>query len=422
MLGGTLITLLGAGLWGLNAVVSKYLMGRGIDTMWMVNFRMITSGLVLLIFALFRNPHGIFDIWKDRKSVIRLLVIALFAFGLCQPTYYISIDYSNAGIASAIQQTAPVFVLIYVIIKERRRPAGAELSALALVMAGSFLISTHGDAGALAIHPLALLSGLISALCCALYITLPSELIKRYGTFETVGWGLFLGGIFIAPFCKLWNFPSQWDVSLIAGMIFIILPGAAFAFALFLYGTSIVGPVRGGVYNLFEPVTALMASVLLLSQSFHPAEICGTAAILAGIAVLTVSRQEPANTEPAVEEQAEEEPAAEDPAAEEQADDASEPAKEEKSYKDIIVEKLSEEAVEHYGEGKQSSSGYQMQSFVGVTIYPTEEENVYGFEARYSYPGDGEYWKAVFTGTCKVEGDVCTAYDIEWGEAKPDKD
>ena len=82
MLSGTLITLLGAGLWGLNAVVSKYLMARGIDTMWMVNFRMITSGLVLLIFALFRNPHGIFDIWKDRKSVMRLLVISLFAFGL----------------------------------------------------------------------------------------------------------------------------------------------------------------------------------------------------------------------------------------------------------------------------------------------------------------------------------------------------
>ena len=70
MIAGALITLAGAALWGLNAVVSKYLMGRGIDTMWMVNFRMITSGLVLLVFALFKNPHGLFDIWKDRKLLI----------------------------------------------------------------------------------------------------------------------------------------------------------------------------------------------------------------------------------------------------------------------------------------------------------------------------------------------------------------
>ena len=288
---GTLITLAGAGLWGLNAVVSKSLMARGVDTMWMVNFRMITSGLVLLIFAFIKDPHGIFDIWKDRKSVIRLLVIAVFAFGLCQPTYYISIDHSNAGIASAIQQTAPVFVLIYVIISERRKPAASELAALALVIGGSFLISTHGDVGALAISPVALISGLVSALCCALYITLPSSLIRRYGTFETVGWGLFIGGCVIAPFCRLWNFPAAWDGPMIWGMIFIILPGAALAFALFLYGTSIVGPVRGGVYNLFEPVMALAASALWLGQSYHPTEIGGTAAILAGIAILTVAKE-----------------------------------------------------------------------------------------------------------------------------------
>ncbi len=291
MLSGTLITLLGAGLWGLNAVVSKFLMARGVDTMWMVNFRMIASGFALLMFAFFRNRRGLFDIWKDRDSVIRLLIIAVFAFGLCQPTYYISIDYSNAGIASAIQQTAPVFVLIYVIIKEHRKPTAAELTALVLVIAGSFLISTHGDISALAIHPIALISGLISALCCALYVTLPSKLIKRYGTFETVGWGLFVGGIVVAPFCKLWNFPEAWDAPMIWGMLFIILPGAALAFALFLYGTSIVGPVKGGVYNLFEPVTALAASALWLSQSYHITEICGTAAILAGIAILTVAKE-----------------------------------------------------------------------------------------------------------------------------------
>lgn len=289
---GTVITLTGAGLWGLNAVVSKYLMARGLETMWVVNFRMIMSGIVLLIAAAFRDPGGFFDIWKDRRSVIRLLIIAAFAFGVCQTTYYLSIDYSNAGIASAIQQTAPVFVLIAVIIREHRLPRRAELLTLPLVIFGSFLIATHGDIHALAVDPLALLFGLISALTCALYMVLPSELIRRYGTFETVGWGLFLGGCMIAPFCRLWEFPAAWDGALIAGMIFIILPGAAIAFAMFLYGTSIVGPVKGGVYNLFEPVVAVTASAALLGQSFHIAELLGIAAILLGIAILTVSKAE----------------------------------------------------------------------------------------------------------------------------------
>lgn len=288
LIAGTFITLLGAGLWGLNAVVSKYLMARGIDTMWMVNFRMITSGFVLLVFAAVRSPRTFFDIWKERRSAARLLVIAVLAFGVCQLTYYLSIGYSNAGIAAAIQQTAPIFVLIAVIVTERRGPSAVELVTIPMVIVGSFLIATHGDPHALAIHPLALIFGLISALMCALYITMPAGLIRRYGTFETVGWGLFLGGCFLAPFCRLWQFPQEWDAAAIAGMAFIILPGAAVAFALFLYGTSLVGPVRGGVYNLFEPVVAVTASALLLGQNFHIAEILGISCILLGIAILTV--------------------------------------------------------------------------------------------------------------------------------------
>ena len=291
--GGTLITLTGAALWGLNAVASKYLMARGIDTMWMVDFRMGMSGLALLVYAFIRSPRRAMDIWKDPRAVRRLLVIACLAFGVCQLTYYLTINYSNAGIAAALQQTAPVFVLIYVILSERRKPTAAELVVFPLVIAGSFLIATHGDPGALAIHPLALVFGLTSALMSALYITLPSGLIREYGTFETVGWGLFLGGIFLAPFCRIWEFPQTWDIRIAAGLAFIILPGAAFAFALFLYGTSIVGPVRGGVYNLFEPVVAVTASVIFLSQSFYITEITGIIMILTGIAVLTLARQKP---------------------------------------------------------------------------------------------------------------------------------
>ena len=290
LIAGTLIALTGAALWGLNAVVSKYLMARGLDPMWTANFRMITSGLVLLIPAAVKDPRGLFDIWKDRNSVIRLLAIAAFAFGVCQLTYYLSIGYSNAGIASAIQQTAPVYVLIAVILIEHRKPHAVELITLPLVIGGSFLIATHGDASALAIHPLALVFGLISALCSALYMVLPPPLVRRYGTYETVGWGLFIGGCFLAPFCRLWEFPGGWDIPMAAAMVFIIIPGASMAFGLFLYGASIVGPVRAGVYNLFEPVVAVTASAVLLGQSFHITEILGIACILTGIAILTISR------------------------------------------------------------------------------------------------------------------------------------
>ena len=289
---GTFLTLLGAALWGSCATVSKHLMDIGeLDTMWMTNFRMLMSGIILVGFAAIRRPKSVLNIWKDKASLPRLFAIGAFAFGLCQLGYFLSIKYCNAGLASSIQQTAPVFVLIIVLIKERRLPRLSEVLVLALVIFGSFMIATNGDFGSLSISPLALMWGLISAITAALYIILPGKLINKYGTCETTGWGMIIGGILIAPVCKLWMFPATISASTALGLFYIIVPGSVVAFAVFLYGTTLINPVKAGVYNLFEPVVATFASLIFLHQAFSVGDYIGIASILAGITFLTISKQ-----------------------------------------------------------------------------------------------------------------------------------
>lgn len=289
---GTFLTLLGAALWGSCATVSKHLMDAGeLDTMWMTNFRMLMSGIILVAFAAVRRPKTVCDIWKDRKSLPRLFAIGAFAFGVCQLGYFLSINYCNAGLASAIQQTAPVFVLIIVLIRDRRLPHLSEVLVLALVVFGSFMIATNGDFGSLAVAPLALIWGLISAATAALYIMLPGKLINKYGTCETTGWGMIIGGLLIAPVCKLWMFPAAISTATALGLFYIIVPGSVVAFAVFLYGTTLIDPVKAGVYNLFEPVVATFASLIFLHQTFSSGDCIGIAAILVGITFLTISKK-----------------------------------------------------------------------------------------------------------------------------------
>ena len=287
---GTIITLLGASLWGLCAVVGKYLMVKGLDTVWMVNFRMLSAGLIMLAYAAIRNPHHFCDIWKDRKSVGRLLLIAIFGFGICQVTYFLAIEYCNAGIATALQQTAPVFVLIFVIIKEHRKPTFTELAALLLVIIGSFMMATGGNFGSLHIPVLALVFGFASAITCTLYIMLPGKLIKKYGNFETIGWGLTLGGLMLAPISKLWIVSGTWDAGTWLGIAFIVLLGAVAAFGLYLYGTTKVGAVRASIYGLIEPVVATFASLVFLGQNFTAGDYIGIASVLLGIGILAAKK------------------------------------------------------------------------------------------------------------------------------------
>lgn len=244
---GILITCTGAAMWGLNAVAGKYVMGtKGVDPVWMVTLRLILAGLIFLGIAVVKSKgQGAFDIWKDKKSVFRLLVVAIFAFAICQTSYFAAIDLSNAGISTAIQQTSPVFVLLWVMLLEKRAPKKVEILVLVMVIFGAFTLATGGSVDSLVMPLKALILALISAVTCAMYTVLPAKLIEKYGTFYAVGWGMFLAGIFLVPFAKLWIVSGTWDMRTVLAFGFVVICGTVVAFGAFLYGVTILSAYKG---------------------------------------------------------------------------------------------------------------------------------------------------------------------------------
>lgn len=287
---GILITVTGASMWGFCAVAGKYVMNtKGVDPVWMVTLRLLTAGSILLAIAIGKSRgEGIWDIWKDKRSVLRLLVIAVFAFAVCQTTYFAAIRLSNAGIATAIQQTSPIFVLLWVLILEKRMPKSVEILVLCMVIFGAFTLSTGGNISSLVIPLGALVLGLISAVTCAMYTVLPGKLIERYGTFYTIGWGMLLAGVLLIPVARLWVVSGDWDIKTAAAFGFIVVFGTVTAFAAYLYGVTLVGPLKGSVLGLVEPVVAAFASALILKQAFSLSDVVGIAAILGGVTILSV--------------------------------------------------------------------------------------------------------------------------------------
>ena len=287
---GILITATGASMWGFGAVAGKFVMGtKGVNPVWMVTLRLICAGLIFLTIGYIKaKKEGLFDIWKDKKSILRLLVVAVFAFAVCQTTYFAAVDVSNAGIASAIQQTAPVFVLLWMLLWEKRRPKKMEVLVVAIVICGAFILSTGGNLGALLIPVEALILALISAVTCAMYTILPSKLIKKFGTFYTSGWGMLLAGIFLIPVAKLWIVSGTWDLETIASFGVVVIFGTVVAFGLFLYGVTLVGPFIGSVLGLVEPILAAIVSAVVLNQVFSITDIVGIVLILLGVLVLSI--------------------------------------------------------------------------------------------------------------------------------------
>ena len=287
---GTIITLFGASCWGACSVAGKFVMNeKGVDPVWMVTLRLLLAGTILLLMGTLKSKgKGITDIWHDKNSVIRLFAVAAFAFAVCQTTYFAGISYANAGIITAIQQTAPAFVLLWTLFLEKRLPRLSEIVILAVVVFGAFMLSTGGDWNKLSIPLIALILALISAVTSAMYSVMPRPLLIKYGTFPAVGWGMILAGIMLIPIARLWLPSGTWDMQTLLAFGFVVIFGTVVAFGLYLYGITIVGPVRGSIYGLVEPVVATIASALLLHQPLGFAEYIGVAAILTGVASLAL--------------------------------------------------------------------------------------------------------------------------------------
>ena len=151
---GRIYTLIGAISWGLSGACGQYLMNdSGVSPIYLTALRMVIAGLVLTLFACLKQPKQFCEVVKSPKIMRRMLFFGIFGLMLCQLTYLFAIHSSNAGTATVLQYTCPIFIVIYVSLKEKTVPTIMEFVAIVFALVGTFVIETHGNPFNLALSP-----------------------------------------------------------------------------------------------------------------------------------------------------------------------------------------------------------------------------------------------------------------------------
>ena len=128
---GVLLTLLGAILWGVSGASVQFLSNfRDMNLEWLVTMRLITAGLLTVIYAWFKYGNAIFDVFRNLKDIVGLIVFGVFGMALCQYTYFKSIALAGAGIATVLQYLAPSMIIIYMLARYGKRPSKGRLFLL----------------------------------------------------------------------------------------------------------------------------------------------------------------------------------------------------------------------------------------------------------------------------------------------------
>lgn len=254
---GVFCTLLGGILWGFSGACGQFLFTqKGISSDFLVPFRLLISGILMLIFFAYKQKFQIFRIFKNPKDIFILLLYAIIGLGLCQYTYFYGIELSNAAVATVIQYSAPAMILVFVAIKNKKMPKFVEILALFCAIFGVFLLATHGNLHTLIISEKALIVCFICAFAAVLYNLIPTSINKKYSVAYCLAWGLFLAGIFAIIIFRVWEQKFIYDFGGLLAFFVIVFFGTIAAFSLYMTGVFIIGASRASVLACVEPVSA----------------------------------------------------------------------------------------------------------------------------------------------------------------------
>lgn len=288
---GFLMAFAGGCLWGFSGACSQFLFSRkGLTSDWLVSWRLLVAGGLMVAFALARKGRQAFAIWREPRDARTLAVFGLLGMSGCQYTYLTAIQHSNAGTATVLQYLGPALIMVYLCICTRRRPRPAELTVLALDLAGIFLIATHGSLHSMALSGQALFWGLLSAVFVAVYTLSPVRLLSRYDSFAVVGWGMLLGGVAMMLWKRPWTQAVALDGEAVLFIGCVIVFGSILAFTLYVEGVRRIGPSMGSLVSSVEPVSAALFAVFWLGVSLTAADLAGFACILLALVLLALRK------------------------------------------------------------------------------------------------------------------------------------
>lgn len=286
------MAILSATLWGLSGTCAQYLFEqKGFDAARLVCWRMLLAGSILLAFSLGKKNNDTFRIWEKRSDALNLLLFAVLGMVAVQFTYFYSISLSNAATATVLQYTGPLLVVAFYAIKNRRWPNFVEYLSLALAMAGTFLLVTHGSFQELVISEEALAWGLLSAVALAFYTIQPVGLLRTFDSATVTGWGMLVGGLVFAFFSNPLDLSGQWDTGAWIAFGYIVLFGTVAAFYFFLRAVTIIGASTASLLCSVEPLAAAGVAVYWLGLYFGPMDWLGTGFILVTVVLLSFSGQ-----------------------------------------------------------------------------------------------------------------------------------
>ena len=238
--------------------------------------------LALLLILVMRRGWPALSL--PRVDAGRLLLLGVLGVAASNFFYYVAIQRTNVATAIMLQYTAPVWVLLYLAARWRRKPTLRLISGVALAMTGIALLIDLFGAGQFRLDRDGVIAGLLSAFAFAFYNISAHGVLQRNDRWTVL---LYVTGS-AALFWLLVNPPwkimasgysgTQWAFMAVFAVVSALAP-----FAFYVAGLQHLAPTRAMIAACTEPVFAIGLAALVLGERVGQAQLAGVVLVLGAI-------------------------------------------------------------------------------------------------------------------------------------------
>jgi drug/metabolite transporter (DMT)-like permease len=247
-----------------------------------------------------------------RVEWIQLAAMGAFVAGTTVSLFF-AFERTTIATALIVFYTFPVLVALTAVPIYGEHLGGRKAAAIALAGVGLvMLLLSPGQSGSGSIDVLGVGLALVASVCQTGFALVGSSGFRSVPPLQSAALlRLFTFAIYVVILVPLvvllgqgptitdpLDAPWAWGLILTAGIV-----GAAVPAVLTIAGYRRVGPTRGAVLMLMEPVTGVLLASILLAERPSPLQLAGGALVLVGaglVQLAPVSRPAP-QTQPAVE-------------------------------------------------------------------------------------------------------------------------
>jgi drug/metabolite transporter (DMT)-like permease len=286
---GTFAVLSAAACFGTLGPLSRFAYDAGLTPLGFATWRAGLGALVIVCLVAARTLRGrpLVGLGGLSRRARASLLVAVLSGIVLNLAVFIAFGRITIALALLGFYTYPAMVTVAITVRDRRRPDGFHLVALAMALIGMAVV-VLGQVDPVAGVTFDLI-GLGLALLAAVSQTV-FVLISRRGyaalptdeaTLVVLGGGavgyllIALAAGDVAAVTAPFRNPDALPYLLLGGIL-----GAGIPSLLFLTGIRWIGGVRTGILAMFEPVTGTLLAAIFLAEALRPIQIVGGALVL----------------------------------------------------------------------------------------------------------------------------------------------